>query len=50
MARIAYSDDEDFPGQFGMWQANCDRSFSGRAGRSVLRELEAALLALPGMW
>jgi hypothetical protein len=47
MARIAYSDDEDYPGQFELWQANCDRSFDGRMGQAVLREMEAALLVLP---
>lgn len=45
--RIGYSDDEDFPGQFGMWQANCQRSLHGRDGQKSLRELEAALIALP---
>lgn len=45
--RISYSEDEDYPGQFGLWQANCDRSIAGRAGQLALRELEAALLALP---
>lgn len=45
--RISYSEDEDFPGQFGLWQANCVRSIKGKAGQTVLRELELALLALP---
>jgi len=45
--RIGYSDEEDYPGQFGLWQANCRRSLKGRAGQAALRELEAALLALP---
>jgi hypothetical protein len=45
--RIGYSEDEDFPGQFGLWQANCRRSLKGKAGQAVLRELEQALLALP---
>lgn len=45
--RIGYSENEDFPGQFFLWQANCDRSLSGKAGQRSLRELEAALLALP---
>jgi hypothetical protein len=47
MARIAYSDDEDFPGQFELWQANCRRSLAGKHGQWALRELEAALVALP---
>jgi len=45
--RISYSEDEDFGGQFELWQANCRRSLHGKAGQSALRELEAALLALP---
>jgi hypothetical protein len=45
--RINYSDDEDFPGQFQIWQANCRRSLQGKRGQQELRELEAALLALP---
>lgn len=45
--RIGYSEYEDFPGQFGLWQGNCQRSLKGRAGQDVLRRLEAALLALP---
>lgn len=47
MSRINYSDDEEYPGQFFLWQANCDRSLQGKAGQRELRELEAALLALP---
>jgi hypothetical protein len=45
--RISYSDEEDFPGQFGLWQGNCQRSLHGKAGQAALRELETALLALP---
>jgi hypothetical protein len=45
--RIGYSDEEDFPGQFGLWQGNCQRSLHGKAGQVALRELESALLALP---
>ena len=45
--RISYSDEEDFPGQFGLWQGNCMRSIGGKNGQAVLRELEQALLALP---
>jgi hypothetical protein len=47
MARINYSDEEDRPGQFALFQANCGRSLRGKAGQRALRELEAALLALP---
>lgn len=45
--RISFSEDEDFPGQFGLWQANCQRSINGKVGQAILRELEQALLALP---
>ena len=45
--RLNYSDEEDFPGQYELWQANCRRSLRSRAGQRELRELEAALLALP---
>lgn len=45
--RIDYSEDEDFPGQFGLWQANCQRSIASKAGQAALKRLEAALLALP---
>lgn len=45
--RIGYSENEDYPGQFDLWQANCRRSLQGRAGQAILRELESALVALP---
>jgi len=45
--RISYSDEEDVPGQFALFQANCRRSLQGKQGQSALRELESALLALP---
>jgi hypothetical protein len=45
--RINYSEEEDYPGQFELWQANCRRSLRGKAGQEELRELRAALLALP---
>jgi hypothetical protein len=44
--RISYSDEEDYPGQFELWQANCRRSMRGKQGQEELRELRAALLAL----
>jgi len=47
MSRVSYSDDEDYPGQYALWQANCERSARGKVGQRVLREMEAALLALP---
>ena len=45
--RINYSDDEDRPGQFALWQTNCARSLRGKAGQAALRTLETALIALP---
>ncbi len=45
--RINYSDDEERPGQFALWDANCRRSLRGKAGQKALKEFEAALLALP---
>lgn len=45
--RINYTDEEDRPGQFALWDANCRRSIKGKDGQRELRELEAALLALP---
>lgn len=45
--RIGWSDDEERPGQFALWQANCRRSARGKVGQRELREMEAALLALP---
>ncbi len=45
--RLNCSDEEDWPGQFELWQANCGRSLKGKAGQRALREFEAALLALP---
>lgn len=47
MSRILYSDDEDFPGQFELWQANCERSIQGKKGQTELKALREALLALP---
>lgn len=45
--RISYSDEEDWPGQFELWQANCRRSLHGKHGQEELRALRDALLALP---
>ena len=45
--RVSYSDDEEWPGQFELWQANCRRSRRGRKGQAALRELESALIAMP---
>ena len=45
--RVSYSEDECYPGQFELWQANCRRSLKGRKGQAALQELEQALLAMP---
>lgn len=45
--RINYSEEEDFPGQFELWQANCRRSIKGKRGQAELRILRDTLLALP---
>ncbi len=45
--RLSYSEEEDYPGQFGLWQGNCKRSLKGKDGQAELKELRAALLALP---
>lgn len=47
MSRIDWTDEEDRPGQFALWQANCLRSLQGKQGREELQVLRAALLALP---
>lgn len=39
--------DEQFPGQYELWEHNTLRNFSGKAGQAALRELRDALLALP---
>lgn len=45
--RIRISEEEDHPNQAALWEANMERSLRGRKGQAALRELEAALLALP---
>ena len=45
--RITYNEDEGYPGQFALWEANCRRSIRGRRGQAELKQLEAALRALP---
>lgn len=45
--RLNYTDDEEYPGQFALWQGNCTRSLRSKAGQAALTRLEAALLALP---
>lgn len=45
--RIRINEEEDHPNQGALWEANMERSLKGRKGQVALRELEAALLALP---
>lgn len=40
-------DDEYFPNQVELWQANVERALSGKRGRKALAELREAMLALP---
>lgn len=47
MNRISYCDEEGWPGQFDLWQANCLRSLRGKQGQKELLVLQEALLALP---
>jgi hypothetical protein len=47
MSRVWYADDEDFPGQWALWEANLARSLNGAKGQAALRDLETALLELP---
>lgn len=48
MSRFSNCDDEEeFAGQFALQMANDERSLKGRKGQQSLRDLEAALLALP---
>lgn len=44
--RISYSEEEDRPGHFALWDANCRRSIKGALGQRELREFEAALVAM----
>lgn len=47
MARINYSEDEQYAGQFELWQANVKRSLHGKKGQLALQVLKETLLALP---
>ena len=49
MSRSSYSDDygDDYPGQLELYRANVARSIRGKKGQARLRELHAALLAMP---
>lgn len=45
--RLNYSDDEDYSGQFALWNANINRHLLGKKGQFWLTQLRDALLALP---
>ena len=49
MGRTSWSEDyaDDDPAAANLFQGNLKRSLRGRAGQAALRELEAALLAMP---
>lgn len=47
MSRLGYSEDEEFPGEWALWAANVARSLGSAKGMASLRELEAALVAMP---
>lgn len=48
MSRFSGDDyDEDFPGQWELWQANFERHMNGAAGQRALLDLHAALKAMP---
>ena len=44
MSRSGYSDDCDY---LGLYRGNVDRAISGKRGQSLLREMAAALDAMP---
>lgn len=45
---MRFSDgDEEYPGQWWLWEQALFRAVNGRRGQQILRELEQALLALP---
>lgn len=49
MSRTSWSEDfrDDAPAAVNLFQGNVKRSMRGKAGQAALRELEAALLAMP---
>lgn len=46
MSRVDYADEEDFPGQWALQEKNLERLLAGKRGQAVLRDLEAALVAV----
>lgn len=47
MSRSGYSDDHDDQGRLNIYRANVDRALGGKRGQAFLREMAAALDALP---
>lgn len=47
MSRSNYTDDEGYPGQFAMWRGQVKSAIRGRRGQAFLKDLLAALDAMP---
>lgn len=47
MSRSGYTDDEQYDGQFALWRGQVMSSIRGKRGQAFLRELLAALDAMP---
>jgi hypothetical protein len=47
VSRIVYGDDDDGGMPAGLWHATLKRALKSKRGQAVLREVEAALVALP---
>lgn len=47
MSRSGYSDEEAEPGQFAMWRGQVASAIRGRRGQALLREMLAAMDAMP---
>lgn len=47
MSRFDNDGDENFPGQWGLWESALKRTTNGKKGQAALRDLRQALLDLP---
>ena len=47
MSRSGYTDDEAYSGQFAMWRGAVNSAIKGRRGQAFLKEMLAALDAMP---
>ena len=47
MSRSGYTDDWDDMGRYNLYRANVDRAITGKRGQAFLREMAAALDAMP---